>query len=153
VNSSELEIAIRHIEEGRARIRRHQELIASLANRGLPTELAMTILDSMQDVLRQMESHKQYIEGYAKNPPPRMRHSPGRTSLAPTERIRSGVMAAIESDETKYWRNRAQHIRALLVSIKNPDSRLVMVKIAEDYEKLARRAEQRLRSRIRMGAG
>jgi molecular chaperone GrpE (heat shock protein) len=46
-------------------------------------------------------------------------------------------------NDPKHWRDRAEEIRTLATDIKDPESKRTMLRIAEDYEKLAKRAEQR----------
>ena len=42
-----------------------------------------------------------------------------------------------------HWRNRAEEARAIAVQMTDPHTKAVMLTIAQDYEKLAVRAEQR----------
>jgi hypothetical protein len=53
----------------------------------------------------------------------------------------------IPINDPKHWRERAEEARVHAEQIGDPESRSMMLKIAEDYEKLAKRAEQRLRDR------
>ena len=46
-------------------------------------------------------------------------------------------------NDPKHWRERAQEARVHAEQIADPESKKMMLKIAEDYEKLAQRAEQR----------
>ncbi len=48
-------------------------------------------------------------------------------------------------DDPKHWRERAQEARLHAEQIDDPISKRMMLQVAEDYEKLATRAEQRLR--------
>jgi hypothetical protein len=48
-------------------------------------------------------------------------------------------------NDPEHWRKRAEEARAVADDITDPDSRRMMLGIADDYEKLAKRAEQRLR--------
>jgi hypothetical protein len=50
-------------------------------------------------------------------------------------------------DDSDYWRNRAEEARAVGVQMMDAHTRAVMFSIAQDYEKLARRAELRARKR------
>ncbi len=43
----------------------------------------------------------------------------------------------------KYWRDRAEEVRASAKQMHDPVARETLFKIAEDYEKLAERAEHR----------
>ena len=47
------------------------------------------------------------------------------------------------SNNPDHWRNRAEEARAVAVQMKDAHTRAVMLGIAQDYEKLAVRAEQR----------
>jgi len=47
------------------------------------------------------------------------------------------------SNESKHWRKLAEEARAIAVQMTDPQTRAVMLGIAQDYEKLAVRAEQR----------
>ncbi len=47
------------------------------------------------------------------------------------------------SDDAEYWRGRAAEARAIAVQMTDAHARAVMLGIAQDYEKLAQRAEQR----------
>ena len=48
-----------------------------------------------------------------------------------------------KKDDPKYWRSRAAEARAVAVQMKDAHAKAVMLGIAQDYEKLAVRAEQR----------
>ena len=45
--------------------------------------------------------------------------------------------------DPEYWRSRAKEARAIAVQMADPHTKAVMLGIAQDYEKLAVRAEQR----------
>jgi hypothetical protein len=47
-------------------------------------------------------------------------------------------------NDPKHWRERAQEARATAEQIPDPDARQKMQEIAESYDRLARRAEERL---------
>jgi predicted Rossmann-fold nucleotide-binding protein len=56
-------------------------------------------------------------------------------------------MAKIPINDPKHWRDRAEEARTVADDITDPDSKRKMLRIADDYEELARRAEKRLRDR------
>ncbi len=45
--------------------------------------------------------------------------------------------------DPKYWRERADEARAVAVQMKDAHTKAVMLGIAQDYERLAERAEHR----------
>jgi hypothetical protein len=47
-------------------------------------------------------------------------------------------------NDPEHWRYRAEETRALAEDMKDEQSRQLMVRIADDYDRLARRAEERL---------
>ena len=53
-------------------------------------------------------------------------------------------MAKIPINDPKHWRDRAEEARAVAEEMTDPDSKRKMLRIADDYEELARRAEKRL---------
>jgi hypothetical protein len=50
-------------------------------------------------------------------------------------------------DDPKHWRKRAEEARAQAEQMTDRDAKQMMLGIAEDYEKLAKRAEERLAKR------
>jgi hypothetical protein len=48
-------------------------------------------------------------------------------------------------NDPKHWRQRAEEARVHAEDVFDPEAKKTMLRIAEDYEKLAERAEQRLR--------
>jgi hypothetical protein len=52
-------------------------------------------------------------------------------------------MSTEDTDDFKQWRERAEKLRLIAESLNDPHSRASLLAIAEDYEKLAARAEAR----------
>jgi hypothetical protein len=48
-------------------------------------------------------------------------------------------------DDPNHWRIRASHVRELAEAMTDPASKAAMFRISEDYERLAARAEQRVK--------
>ena len=55
----------------------------------------------------------------------------------------AGTEAAIRAADAQHWRDRAEEARTHAEQMNTADARMMMLGIAENYEKLARRAEQR----------
>ena len=51
---------------------------------------------------------------------------------------------ALKSNDPDYWRKRAEEARAIAVQMVNAHTKATMLAIAQDYEKLAKRAEQQI---------
>lgn len=49
----------------------------------------------------------------------------------------------VNVNDPEYWRKCGEEARAIAVQMNDPQTKAVMLKIAQDYEKLALRAEQR----------
>jgi hypothetical protein len=77
--------------------------------------------------------------------PPRLlalvRQLRGREYDAELPRMRRNGINS--QSDTKHWRNRAEEARAIAVQMTDPHTKAIMLTIAQDYEKLAERAEQR----------
>src|SRR5262245_30276496 len=56
-------------------------------------------------------------------------------------------VAKVPINDPKHWRERAEEARTVADEMNDPDSKRKMLRIADDYEELARRAEKRLRDR------
>jgi hypothetical protein len=52
-------------------------------------------------------------------------------------------MARQSMNDAKHWRDRAAEMRVLSDEIKDPQAQRMMLKLANDYDKLADRAEDR----------
>ena len=46
-------------------------------------------------------------------------------------------------DDAKHWRDRAEEVRSLADGMSDPMTRRMLSGVADDYEKLAKRAEER----------
>jgi len=73
---------------------------------------------------------------------------PGRTGQQSTGQRRGSchgsVMGTSHINDPKHWRERAEEARVHAEQLADPESKKAMLRIAEDYEKLAKRAEERL---------
>ena len=58
---------------------------------------------------------------------------------------RSRPMAKVPINDPKYWRERAEEARTVANEMTIPDAKHRTLRIADDYEELARRAERRLK--------
>ena len=58
---------------------------------------------------------------------------------------RSGgnLMSDVSISDPKHWLGRAKEVRALAEQIDDPEAKRTMLKNADDYERLAKRAEER----------
>jgi hypothetical protein len=57
-------------------------------------------------------------------------------------------MAEVPINDPKHWRERAEGARTLADQMEDQDARRKMLRIADDYEELARRAEWRLKAGV-----
>jgi molecular chaperone GrpE (heat shock protein) len=58
-------------------------------------------------------------------------------------------VAKVPINDPKHWRERAEETRTVADELTDPDSKRKMLRIANDYEELARRAEKRLQDAAR----
>src|SRR5215472_2994227 len=58
---------------------------------------------------------------------------------------RSRPMAKVPINDPKYWRERAEEARTVANEMTIPDAKRRTLRIADDYEELARRAKRRLK--------
>ena len=49
-------------------------------------------------------------------------------------------------DNPKHWRERAEEARSIAEQLSDPDAKRMMLRIADDYERLAQHAERRAAS-------
>ena len=56
-------------------------------------------------------------------------------------------MAKVPINDPKHWRERAEEARTVADELTDADSKRKMLRIADDYEELAKRAEKRLRDK------
>ena len=54
-----------------------------------------------------------------------------------------GVMARTSVNDSKHWRDRAAEMRAIADWMKNAETQAIMSRLADDYDKLADRADIR----------
>jgi hypothetical protein len=55
-------------------------------------------------------------------------------------------MAKVPINDPHHWRQRAEEARAVADELTDPDAKRRMLRIAQDYDELARRAEKRLKA-------
>jgi hypothetical protein len=55
-------------------------------------------------------------------------------------------MAKVPINDPKHWRERAEGARTLADQMEDQDTRRKMLRVADDYEELARRTERRLKA-------
>src|SRR6266480_1223289 len=85
---------------------------------------------------------------------PAHRYATVQTSKeARLHRRREYAMLAVPINDPKHWRDRAEEARTVADQLTDADSKRRMLRIAEDYETLAKRAEQRLAAKIRNSRG
>ena len=58
-------------------------------------------------------------------------------------------MATNEIDDPEFWRFRAKEVRTIADDMKVVEEKVIMTRIAADYERIAKLVEQRLRGRLR----
>jgi DNA mismatch repair ATPase MutS len=65
-----------------------------------------------------------------------------------TDRSGSNLMPEHPINDPKHWLNRAKEARALAEQIDDPEAKRTMLKNADDYERLAQRAQERAAGRL-----
>jgi molecular chaperone GrpE (heat shock protein) len=60
-------------------------------------------------------------------------------------------MAKVPINDPKHWRARAEEARTIADTSADPQAKRKMLRIAADYDELARRAERRLLAKKRTG--
>jgi hypothetical protein len=58
-------------------------------------------------------------------------------------RIEARAIMAAKGDDPAYWEARAEEARALMQKMRDPQSRRLLITIAESYDELAERARTR----------
>ena len=66
-----------------------------------------------------------------------------QSALPPKRQWRSANVALQNVNDSKHWRDRAAEMRVLSCDMKDPEAQSMMFKLANDYDKLADRAEDR----------
>jgi hypothetical protein len=61
--------------------------------------------------------------------------------------IYSNIMSLYSINDPKHWLDRAKEARALAEQMDDPEAKRTMLKNADDYERLAQRAEERAAGR------
>jgi hypothetical protein len=57
--------------------------------------------------------------------------------------LEGSSMPSVFLNDPQHWRDRADQMRALASESSDPESRTIMLRVANDYDLLARRAERR----------
>jgi hypothetical protein len=73
---------------------------------------------------------------------------PVRCDEEATTRSGINLMPEHPINDPKHWRRRAKEARALAEQIADPEAKRTMLKNADDYERLAQRAQERAAGRL-----
>src|SRR5262245_26191172 len=112
--------ADQHIDECKGHVARLEKLIERQAQRGDPTNWARHMLEAMQSSLRAFEKYRKDI---------------------------ISSKAKFNVDDPEHWRDRAEEARAHAEQMSDETSKQAMLRIADDYERLAKHAERRAKHR------
>ena len=82
-----------------------------------------------------MSRHRRIEPERHKSHPALLAHSPGYAVLS--------VMPSSSVNDPEHWRQRAKQMRTLVEGVRDDAAKVEMLRTAEDYEKLAKRAEAR----------
>jgi hypothetical protein len=77
-----------------------------------------------------------------------MREREKRVSVKSGERMPSSLL-----DNPEHWRKRAEEARSVAELMPDPTHKLMMLRVADDYERLARYAERWVKDREKFKAG
>jgi hypothetical protein len=109
-----------HIDECKGQIARLEKIIQRQTRRGESIEWAQHMLEALQSSLRAFEKYRRDIISHK---------------------------AKFNVDDPAHWRDRAEEARSHAEQMGDETSRQTMLRIADDYERLAKHAERRAKHR------